>query len=337
MQKGGAQTDMNDDKVGTQTRYERLTPLMCARLAAPHTWPGPSVLTTVFGGVFSIAIGYDFDPLIWCALLGVAVFAQSAVNTLNDWADYRAGTDTVENSDDPTDAVLVYNNPNPSHVLALGICYMLIALVLGLLCVAWSQSATALVLGLIGAIFIFAYSNGKIPVSYLPLGEVVSGVVMGGLIPLCDICIFAGHSNPDAGPFGVFAELDWGLDLMAIVPFVIGVALVMATQNISDIERDEPVGRRTLPVLLGRSRSVVVYRVFVVLWIAIVLHLSFWYFNAGFFAAVVTLVLGIGTIRSLLTTKLVHEVRGPSMGAIMKGNLFINGALILAIMVSLML
>ena len=248
-------------------KYEPLTPLMCARLAAPHTWPGPAVLTTVFGGVFSMALGYPFSPGIWCLLLAVAIFAQSAVNTLNDWADYRAGTDTVENSDDPTDAVLVYNNPDPSHVLALGVGYMLVALVCGIACVVWSKSAVPLVLGLIGGLFIFAYSNGKIPVSYLPLGEVVSGVVMGGLIPLCDVCVFAAHAYPGSGPFDLFGQLDWPFVLMCMAPFVIGVGMVMATQNNCDIERDEPVGRRTLPVVLGRRHSLVVYRVFVVLWI----------------------------------------------------------------------
>ena len=48
-----------------------------------------------------------------------------------------------------------------------------------------------------------------------------------------------------------------------------------------------------------------------------------------------TLVFGIGAVRFLLTTPLTHEVRGPSMGAVMKANLFFNGALILAMMVSL--
>lgn len=317
-------------------KYEPLTPLMCARLAAPHTWPGPAVLTTVFGGVFSMALGYPFSPGIWCLLLAVAIFAQSAVNTLNDWADYRAGTDTVENSDDPTDAVLVYNNPDPSHVLALGVGYMLVALVCGIACVVWSGSAVPLVLGMIGGLFIFAYSNGKIPVSYLPLGEVVSGVVMGGLIPLCDVCVFAAHAYPGSGPFDLFGQLDWPFVLMCMAPFVIGVGMVMATQNNCDIERDEPVGRRTLPVVLGRRHSLVVYRVFVVLWIAVVLHLSFWYFGDGFWAACVCLLLGAGTIYHLLMTKLVHEVRGPSMGFVMKGNLFINGAYIFAVIMSLL-
>lgn len=318
------------------TGYEPLTPLMCVRLAAPHTWPGPSVLTTVFGGVYAIACGYDFSPFIWCLLLTVAVFAQSAVNVLNDWADYRAGTDTVENSDDPTDAVLVYNNPNPRSVLALGLAYMLVALVCGIICVIWSGSAIPLVIGAIGAIFIVCYSSGKLPISYLPLGEVVSGVVMGALIPAADICTFAAHAYPDAGLFAVPWPIDWLRLLSCLAPFVIGIGMVMATQNNCDIERDIPVGRKTLPVVLGRARSVIVYRVFVVLWVAIVLHCAFWYFTGGFWAACVTLVFGIGTMCALLTTPLTHEVRGPSMGAIMKANLFFNGALILAMMVSLM-
>ena len=53
-------------------------------------------------------------------------------------------------------------------------------------------------------------------------------------------------------------------------------------------------------------------------------------------AACVCLLLGAGTIYHLLTTKLVHEVRGPSMGFVMKGNLFINGAYIFAVIMSLL-
>lgn len=315
--------------------YEPLTPLMCVRLAAPHTWPGPSVLTTAFGGVYALALGYDFSVLIWCLLLAVAVCAQSAVNTINDWVDYRAGTDTVENSDDPTDAVLVYNNPNPRHVLALALAYMACAFACGLICVVWSGSALALVIAAVGALFIVCYSGGKLPISYLPLGELVSGVVMGALIPLADICIFAAHTYPDAGLFGIPGNPDWLALLSCITPFVIGIGMVMATQNNCDIERDAPVGRHTLPVVLGRPRSLIVYRIFVVLWVATVLHCAFWYFNAGLWVAVVTLVFGIGTMRFLLTAPLVHEVRGPCMGAIMKGNLFINGALVLAGLISL--
>lgn len=322
--------------MGSTGKYNALTPTMCLRLAAPHTWAGPSILTTVFGGLYSIACGFAFSPVIWCLLLAAAVFAQSSVNTLNDWADFRKGTDTVENSDDPTDAVLVYDNPNPRHVLLLGIAYMAVFLVCGVTCMVWSGSAVPLVLGIVGAIVIVCYSSGKVPISYLPLGEVVSGVVMGCLIPLADICIFAAATY-GGGPFDLFWQLDWVGTLIATAPFVLGVGLVMATQNNCDIERDKPVGRRTLAVLLGRARSVVVYRVFVVFWVAVVAHLCFWNFMPGAWAAVVLLVFGLPTLKRLLTTPLTHEVRGPSMGAVNKANLFVNGAYIVAVAMALVL
>ena len=320
-----------------EPEYNKLTVLMCARLAAPHTWPGPSVLTTVFGGVYAASQGYGFDPLIWCVLLLCAVAAQSAVNTLNDWADYRAGTDTAENSDDPTDAVLVYDHPNPRHVLYLGVFYMAVALAAGLAASVWSGSALPVLVGALGAVFVVCYSSGKLPISYLPLGEAVSGIVMGGLIPLADIIIFAAHAH-GSGLFdlGIMTPLGWANAVIATAPFVLGVGLIMATQNCCDIERDAPVGRRTAAVLLGRERFRRRYRACTVLWAAAMLHLVFWGFGAtALWPALVCLLLGTGTLRTVLTTPLTHELRGPSMGAVNKANLFVNGAFVLAVLVSL--
>lgn len=153
------------------TSYEPLTPLMAVRLAAPPYMAWTCGAHDGLRRRLCHCRGYDFSPFIWCLLLAVAVFAQSAVNTLNDWADYRAGTDTVENSDDPTDAVLVYNNPNPRSVLMLGLAYMAVALVCGIICVLWSGSAIPLIIGAVGALFIVCYSSGKLPISYFPLAS----------------------------------------------------------------------------------------------------------------------------------------------------------------------
>ena len=117
---------------------------------------------------------------------------------------------------------------------------------------------------------------------------------------------------------------------------MLGVGLIMATQNCCDIERDAPVGRRTAAVLLGRERFRRMYRACTVLWAAAMLHLVFWGFGAtALWPALVCLLLGTGTLRTVLTTPLTHELRGPSMGAVNKANLFVNGAFVLAVLVSL--
>ena len=330
---------------GAPGAYERLTPLMCLRLAAPHTWPGPSVLPTAFGGLYALVCGWAFSPLVWCLLLAVAVLAQSAVNTLNDWADFKKGTDTAENSDDPTDAVLVFNNPDPRHVLALACAEMGVALVCGLACCALAATAVPIVIGAVGALVIVAYSNGKLPISYLPLGELVSGVVMGFLIPLADVVVFACLDTPAPAPFAFPAQISLFTPspnasfppfVCCALPFVAGIALVMATQNACDIERDAPAGRKTLAVLLGRVRARMVYRLVAGAWVVLVLGLSLCCFGGGLWLVAVVLVLGAGTLRSVLANPLVHETRGPAMAAIGKANLFVNGAYLLGMMYTLM-
>ena len=322
--------------------YERLTPLMCVRLAAPHTWPGPSVLPTAFGGLYAIACGWAFSPALWCLLLAVAVLAQSAVNTLNDWADFKKGTDTAENSDDPTDAVLVFNNPDPRHVLALACAEMGVAAVCGLACCVAAKTAVPVVIGAIGALVIVVYSNGKLPISYLPLGELVSGVVMGFLIPLADVMVLAAASAPPASPLALPAGISSVLVVDArlpfflyALPFVVGIGLVMATQNTCDIERDAPAGRKTLAVLLGRAAGRGVYRFFAAAWVVLVLALTTCGFAGGAWLAAVVLVFGAGALRVVLASPLVHETRGSAMAAIGKANLFVNGAYLLGMMYTL--
>ena len=115
-----------------------------------------------------------------------------------------------------------------------------------------------LVIALMGALFVVLYSAGKSPISYLPLGEVVSGVVMGGLIPLAVYLVLTG-------------ELDFTILLLSI-PTILGVGLIMFTNNTCDIERDIPSGRKTLSVVLGRTNSRALYRLLVIVWIVDMIH-----------------------------------------------------------------
>ncbi|MBQ6454999.1 MAG: UbiA family prenyltransferase, partial [Eggerthellaceae bacterium] len=76
---------------------------------------------------------------------------------------------------------------------------------------------------------------------------------MGGLIPLAVHQVVTG-------------KLDFSMLLLAI-PTIIGVGLIMFTNNTCDIERDIPSGRKTLPVLLGRDAAVRWYHIAVIVWI----------------------------------------------------------------------
>ena len=111
---------------------------------------------------------------------------------------------------------------------------------------------------------VIAYSAGKTPISYLPIGEVVSGFVMGGLIPLACYQVLTGELN--------FVVLVWS------IPTIIGIGLIMMTNNTCDIEKDIEASRRTLPVLLGREKARTLYHALMVVWVlAIIAIIGIWF------------------------------------------------------------
>lgn len=230
-------------------------------LAAPHTWPAAIMPTLI--AVAAASVTGPVSVTMSLALLVIVVLMQSSVNTFNDYYDYVKGSDSAEDNVDPSDAVLVYNNIDPKSALRLAVGFLAVAFLLGIYAIVKAGFAP-LVIAIVGALFVVLYSAGKSPISYLPLGEVVSGVVMGGLIPLAVYQVLTGI-------------LDFKLLLIA-VPTIIGVGLIMFTNNTCDIERDIPSGRKTLPVLLGRERAVVWYRIALIVWIAfIVLNTAIFY------------------------------------------------------------
>lgn len=260
-------------QTGTQPAYDRLTPTLMAELAAPHTWPASifpvfvaTALAVATGGYCGTGIVNGFMVLV---LLAICVLLQSAVNTINDYFDYVKGTDSVDNQPDPTDAVLVYNNVDPKSVRAYFIALIAVAFALGLyviVCTGWIP----LVIALVGVLVIFLYSGGKTPISYLPLGEVVSGLVMGGLIPLASYQALTG-------------TFSW-LVLLWSLPLMLGIALIMLTNNGCDIDKDIEADRKTLPVLLGHERTRTLYHAIIYIWMAAICVLVLLFFFNGWIA-----------------------------------------------------
>ncbi len=219
-------------------------------LAAPTSWSA-----SVIPSILAIAISYrqqgEILPDMAVCLFLIAVLMQSSVNALNDYADFVKGTDTLDNSPDPTDAVIVYGMA-PKTAKRLGLSFLFTAFLIGTY-VVYRCGVIPLVIGLVGAFVIITYSGLKTPISYLPVGEIVSGFVMGGLIPLAGVYMQTGELNPFV--------------LVQALPVIIGIGMIMMSNNGCDIERDIPAGRKTLPCLLGRQRTDRLYRVMLVVWL----------------------------------------------------------------------
>jgi 1,4-dihydroxy-2-naphthoate octaprenyltransferase len=235
-----------------------------------------------------------FSPILSAALLLIVILMQSAANTLNDYFDFVKGVDNKENSDEPEDAVLVYNRVNPKSVLRLAIAFLAAAGVLGIY-VVFSSGPAPLIAGLTGGFVVVIYSASPVPVSYLPLGELVSGFIMGGLIP-----------------FGVYTAVTGRIDVTIIIlsiPCIIGVGLVMMTNNLCDIERDRPVGRKTLPLLLGRERARKLYLLLFLLMVLSLPAIGLRRFGIAVLGILPALISGLPLFKRLFRLTYIHSQR----------------------------
>ncbi len=290
---------------------------MAFDLAAPHTWPAALMPLLVAVGLAHVQGAVSFTLTL--DMLVIVVLMQSSVNTFNDYFDFKKGTDDASAFVDEDDAVLVYNNVNPRVALRLGIAYLALAFLLGVYPVMVAGPAP-LVIAAIAAAFVVLYSGGKTPISYLPLGELISGFVMGGLIPLAAFCVLTGKLD--------FLALAWA------IPEIIGVGLIMLTNNISDIERDVEAGRKTLPVLLGRPHARCLYKALVVLWLCSICIIVAICFSASWIMLPFMLLASYPLVSQVFANSFKDCQRQRSMPLILNLNLVLGAFYALAIFAS---
>ena len=281
--------------------FQPLTPKMALQLAAPHTWPA-AILPTLIATCAAASIKHVCSVSASIVCLVIVILMQSAVNTFNDYYDYVKGADSESDNVDPSDAVLVYNNINPRDALFLAIGMLISAFVLGLYII-FRAGITPFIIALIGTLFVVIYSAGKTPVSYLPIGEIISGVVMGGLIPL-------------ATYLAITLELN-SIVLIWSIPTIIGIGLIMLTNNTCDIERDIPANRKTLSVLIGRGNAVRLYHIALALMIISILANTAVFFTQGLIVSPFMLLAAYPSTKALLTNPLTQDTRQQAMSQIL--------------------
>ena len=234
-----------------------LSPRLALQLAAPHTWPA-AIMPVLVAAACALANTGSLDVGMAWLLLLICILMQASVNTFNDYFDFIKGTDTAEDNVEECSSTTtsIRARPRAGHRLSGRGPFLL-----GLY-VVWKGNSSSSRLS--EPVIVVMYSGGKTPLSYLPVGEAVSGIVMGGLIPLACYQVLSGTFT--------FMALLWA------APTIIGVGLIMMTNNTCDIEKDIEASRRTLPVLLGREKARTLYHALMVVWVlAILAIIGIWF------------------------------------------------------------
>lgn len=286
--------------------YSPLTLNLAFQLAAPHTWAA-ALMPVLFSYVYcTVTYSGKLSIFLSLILLAICLLMQSAVNVLNDYFDFKKGTDSADNSsDDAFDAVLVYNNLNPKSVLALAVGFLVVAAALGLYLV-YLTSWILLVIGIVGALIVVLYSGGKTPISYLPIGEFVSGFVMGSLIPLACCYTLSGVFEP--------------MVLLASLPIMFGIGMILFTNNTCDIEKDIPAQRKTISVVLGRKKAPNCYHAAVLVWIVLIVALIGVFYPTGMPLVMIMVLAAFPVLRAITNNPLNQKTRDAAMSQIVMLN-----------------
>lgn len=211
----------------------------------------PFFTATVVPVVLGTAIAWYekqvMDLLLFgLTLLGV-VFIHAGTNVVNDYFDYRSGTDRVNKNKSPFNGgspFIVQGVLTPKQVYRGAIIFFALGALIGLY-LAYEVSYIVLVLGVVGISLGYFYTSPKVNLAALGIGEVAVGLGFGPLV-------IAGAYVVQTG------EFSWPVVLAGLpVGFLIG--LVLFINQFPDMEADGSVGKTHWVVRMGLEQASVWY------------------------------------------------------------------------------
>lgn len=228
----------------------------------------------------------------WISVFAVlsAIFIQIGTNFVNDALDFKKGADTETRLGDARAAQSGWFNANT--VLAMGVACFGVALLLGIPLV-WMGGAPILVVGVISLLMGYGYTGGPFPLAYVGLGDLFV-ILFFGLIAVG----------------GVYFLQTQSWDMPALVAGLqIGMlaTVLIAINNLRDLDQDRLVGKKTFAVRVGPRWGR--WEVVALIVLSFVLNV-YWLVQGAIFAALLPLLalpVALRVIFTLLNTSASRE------------------------------
>lgn len=203
--------------------------------ARPKTLPA-AVVPVWLGCALAYALEGKFSMWLALCTLLAATLIQVATNFFNDALDFQKGADT-EGRIGPA-RITAGGKAGARRVMEMG-CVVMLGAAAFSLPLAAARGWPILVIGIPSLYFSFGYTGGPVPLAYRGLGELFV-ILFFGLVAV-------------AGTYFVQTG-NWPLP-----PVVLGLqvgalsTVLIAVNNLRDIEEDRSTGKRTLAVRWGES------------------------------------------------------------------------------------
>lgn len=213
-------------------------------------------------GLGSIIAWHDAANFIWISFLLTtlgAILIHAGTNLANDYFDHLSGCDEANSTPTPFSGgsrVIQEKLIAPKQILAASAISFIVGSGIGLYLNYLSGRNVILVLGAIGVFLGIFYTAKPFRIGYGSLGELSVGVGFGPLMVMG-----AYYVQARVLPFKVF---------LASIPVGILIALVLFINEFPDYPADKAVNKRTLVVMLGKKKAVVLYHSLLALTYAII-------------------------------------------------------------------
>lgn len=262
----------------------------------PKTLPA-AVAPVIIGTAMAYGDGVQHYPSALVAMV-CALLIQVATNFVNDYADFKKGTDDP-NRIGPlrvTQAGLVTPKQMKKAIWAVFSLTVLISLYL-----VFRGGWPIVIIGVLSIVSSILYTEGPYPLGYVGLGDVF-------------VLIFFGPVAV-AGTYYVQAlTINWIVILAGLAPGLFSVA-ILTVNNLRDADGDKTAGKKTLAVRWGKRFAMYEYYLSIVTacLIPVVIHVTTGRYNYAPLA-VLTLFFAGGSLRAVFS-----KTDGPSLNNALGG------------------
>ncbi len=208
--------------------------LVCIALAAGASWQA----------------GYLFSPGLLTLVAAIGLCAHISVNALNEYLDFKSGLDFLTNRTPFSGGSgTLVTNPGAANLALMLAIVSLLLLIGGGLYLSYQLNWQPLLIGIPGVLLIYGYTRY---VNRWPLLCLLApGIGFGIFMTLGSYWVLAGNVSTAA----------W---LLAFIVTLLVSNLLLLNQ-FPDVDADRQVGRRHLPIVIGRRHSVSVYTLLLLL------------------------------------------------------------------------
>ncbi len=206
-----------------------------------------SILSSLIGASVTYYLYHDLNIVKLSLIILFLILIHSGVNLYNDYRDYVTGVDVEYRKKHVLHRLnmIIDLGVRPSTVRNISLMLAVTSAVVGSLLLINLSILPALILVVFGLLIGLGYSSPKLKLRYRGMGEILAGLATGPLITCGTFIVLSNSLNIT----GIFLSILTGL-CNGLFTTIILIKIALARYDV-----DSLLGKRTLPVVIGRDRA----------------------------------------------------------------------------------